>query len=82
MNNLDIANLIFAWISYNLLLHIITFSIYYYVLTLIDTDLGTTSPQKLANEVREPKAYTLVLSLVCLECGIGHLAYNKLTRYV
>ena len=35
-----------------------------------DTDLGTTSPQKLANEVREPKAYTLVLSLVCLDVGL------------
>ena len=35
-----------------------------------DTDLGTTSPQKLANEVREPKAYILILSLVCFECGI------------
>ena len=44
-----------------------------------DTDLGTTSPQKLANEVREPNAYILVLSLICLECGIGHLACNKLT---
>ena len=81
MNNLDIANLIFAWISYNLLLHIITFSIYYYVLTLIDTDLETTSPQKLANEVREPKAYILVLSLVCFKCGIGHLACNKPPRF-
>ena len=28
-----------------------------------DTDLGTTSPQKLANEVREPKVYILILSL-------------------
>ena len=25
-----------------------------------DTDLGTISPQKLANEVKEPKAYILV----------------------
>ena len=41
-----------------------------------DTDLETTSLQKLANEVRESKAYILVLSLVCLECEIGHLACN------
>ena len=50
------------------------------VLDRSDTDLGTTSPQKLANEVREPKAYILILSLVCFECGICHLAYNTFLK--
>ena len=45
-----------------------------------DTDLGTTSPQKLANEVREPNAYILVLNLVCFKCEIDHLACNRRER--
>ena len=47
-----------------------------------DTDLRTISFQKLANKVREPKTYILVLSLVCLECEIGHLACNTMLGFL